>query len=143
MQGLQARLLGREWEPSSLSSHPGGGLTALFVSKQMDPMLVSEHFDLVAVPAGGPWPPSLSLSGWLLPTLPVTSVLIPASVGAEAALGRPSFCSPGQRPSCLPQAVSGTCCGSMHARRLSYTRSFSVSSCRFWGLRLHPSNLTL
>lgn len=32
------------------------GLTALFVFKQMDPVLVSEHFHLVAVPAGGPWP---------------------------------------------------------------------------------------
>ena len=126
MQGLQARLLGREWEPSSLSSHPGGGLTALFVSKQMDPMLVSEHFDLVAVPAGGPWPLSLGLWGWLLPTLPVTSLLIPAVVGAEAALGRPSSCSSGWRPSCLPQAVSGTCCVPVHARQLSYAPSFSV-----------------
>ena len=131
MQELQARLPGREWKPSALSPHPGGGLsreglTALFVFKQMDPVLVSERFHLVAVPAGGPWPLSLSLSGWLFPMLPITSMLFPAVVGAEAALGRPSSCSPGRRPSCLPQAASGTCCVSVRARQLSYARSFSV-----------------
>ena len=102
------------------------GLTALLVFEQMDPVLVSEHFHLVAVPAGGPWPLSLGLWGWLLPTLPITSMLIPAVVGAEAVLGRPSSCSPGRRPSCLPQAVSGTCHVSVQARQLSYARSFSV-----------------
>ena len=100
MQGLQAWLPGMEWEPLASSPDPGGGLsieglTALLVFEQMDPALVSEHFHLVAVPAGGPWPLSLGLWGWLLPALPITSMLIPAVMGAEAALGRTSSCSSG------------------------------------------------
>lgn len=112
------------------------GLTALLVFEQMDPVLVSEHFHLVAVPAGGPcmapepWPLGLAA-----PHTPHHLHAHPCSCGCRGCAGETLLLfSRSETLLPAPGRVRHLPCVSAGPPAL--LRPFLLCpSCRFWGLR--------